>query len=133
MQMLSRLERAGLLWIGMEHYPSPIDFDEEAARPRLDGKGLIGVSRRVPKDQMPRGFKVGEDWVFLAHQKAVTRFDELSGKLVFERGVFRVFKPNRIEVIVTEETPDEEIEAYIERGLTPVIVRRMEQREMELA
>src|SRR3989304_4226477 len=50
MQSLSRIERAGLLWIGQEHYPTPIDFDEESEREIRNPDGMthkMGISRRV--------------------------------------------------------------------------------------
>ena len=52
-------EKVGLLWVGEQFYPTPSSFAVEAAS--------MGVSRRIIA--MPRGFKVGESWVFLAHQK----------------------------------------------------------------
>lgn len=53
-------EKAGLLWIGESFYKSPLDWMNEAR--------LLGVSRKIAS--VPRGFKVGEDWVLVAHRKA---------------------------------------------------------------
>jgi hypothetical protein len=39
-------------------------------------------------------------------------------------GIFRIFKPDRVEVIVTGNESDEVIEDYLKRGLSPVKVER---------
>jgi hypothetical protein len=41
-----------------------------------------------------------------------------------EPGIFRLFQPDRVEVIVTGNEPDEVIEDYLKRGLSPVKVER---------
>ena len=89
---------------------------------------------------MPRGFKLGEDWVFVAHPKACMKeeADEIldtfdgrrglgdlaTGKPVPAPGIFHAFKPTRIEKIITDlDANDPEIIADLEkRGITPVIV-----------
>jgi hypothetical protein len=53
-------DRVGLLWIGAKFYPTPADFMAEAC--------TMGVSRRLVA--VPRGFKLGETWVFLAHPRS---------------------------------------------------------------
>ncbi len=53
------LRQAGLLWVGEKFY-SPESFVEEAVN--------MGVCKRIPA--VPRGFKLGETWVLLAHKKA---------------------------------------------------------------
>lgn len=95
--------RAGLLWIGEQHYPTPADFSAEAAR--------LGVSRRIRA--VPRGFKVGETWVFIAHPKAVntTRINGDGESLFAEEpdlgpGIFAAFRPTRIERIVRQSEFD---------------------------
>lgn len=115
--------RSGLLWIGEKFYKTPAEFQIESE--------ALGISRRI--SAVPRGFKLGETWVLLAHKKtlpvyeSVTRpgelgeFKELVG---FTPGIFRVFRPERIEKIITEEQSKNEefMRALSERGLTPVIV-----------
>jgi len=101
-------ERVGLLWIGRAFYPTPGAFAHEAA--------LHGVSRRIRA--IPRGFKLGEHWVLLAHPEACI-VD--GGKAP---GIFSIFKPTAFEKIVTQ-TQSEDAEAMAdlaERGITPVIV-----------
>lgn len=117
--------RSGLLWIGEKFYKTPAEFNLESS--------ALGISRRI--HAVPRGFKLGETWVLLAHRKAVPVY-ETSGVLGgipgtetqtlagFTPGIFRVFRPERIEKIITEEQAKNEefMEGLAKRGLTPVIV-----------
>lgn len=110
-------EKAGLIWVGGLYYPTPESFMDEAA--------LMGVSRRVKAP--PRGFKVGEHWIYLGHRKAIlgTEDDpELGPKTVYTPGVITLFRPTAIEYVVKGDETDEEIEALEERGITPVKVIR---------
>jgi hypothetical protein len=102
-------DRVGLLWIGTAFYKTPEDFIREA--------GELGISRRITT--IPRGFKLGESWVFLAHPKV---FRDTEGE--WSPGIFRIFKPTAIEKIVTKTQSEDadEMEALAERGITPVIV-----------
>src|SRR5262249_34852945 len=77
-------ERVGLLWIGAGFYPTADAFIEECR--------TQGLSRRITA--VPRGFKLGESWVFLAHPKVIRDGDG------WKPGIFRVFKPTAIEKIV---------------------------------
>lgn len=120
----SSIGKIGLLWIGEKFYPTIEDFQREAAK--------MGVSRRIPA--VPKEFALGETSVWLAHRKAILRPkprqlgtptapdlnapEELEGT----PGVFRIFKPQRIEYVVKgDETPDE-IERMEKRGITLVKV-----------
>ena len=78
----------------------------------------MGISRRLPGNVIPRGFKAGETWVFLAHREAVP--DPGNGK---KPGVFSIWRPSRIEKVVPEDVTDDEVEALEKRGIEPVIVR----------
>lgn len=100
--------RVGLLWIGVQFYPSPEDFAKEAKE--------MGICRRITA--VPRGFVVGEHWVFLAHPHVRVEGEDWVG------GVFRVFKPDRIEKIVTETMAkdDAEMAKLKLQRITPVIV-----------
>lgn len=127
------LGRAGLLWIGEKFYPRPDDFLREAARQ--------GVSRRIPA--VPKGFELGKTYVLLAHRKTIPEkcracaglpfsYAQLcetckGGGSVFTPGIFQVFRPSRLEKVVTGEEPDEEIEALHKRGITPVKVVPLEE------
>lgn len=113
-QMLidGKIQRAGLIWIGEAHYPTPRDFSKEAAE--------MGISRRITV--IPRGFKVGETWVLLAHRKAILHPLTHGEDPEWTPGIFMVFKPTHVEKVVDEDITEEEIEALEKRGITPVIV-----------
>lgn len=93
-------ERVGLLWIGEKFYPTPADFSKEAQ--------LMGVSRRIKT--IPRGFKVGESWVFFAHPKVQRAIDERTDDFAELRedgekwlpGIFRIFLPTKLERLMKE-------------------------------
>jgi hypothetical protein len=136
--------RAGLLWIGTQFYKTTGEFMSESAR--------LGISRRITA--VPKGFEIGKTWVLLAHPKAcscerchgagiiveesipaismgpdasiATKHEPCSDCKASGRaaGVFRVFRPNAIEKIVTEtQSKDEaEMKKLTDRGITPVIV-----------
>ena len=102
---------AGLLWIGQQFYPTPHDFTGEAS--------MLGVSRRIAR--IPRGFKVGETWVLLAHQLGVPVVGELS--LSYRPGIFRAFRPQRVEKIVRHSDVTPELREQAEHdGITLVEV-----------
>ena len=107
-------ERAGLIWVGTGFYPTAGDFMEEAAR--------MGVSRRVIAP--PRNFKVGEDWVYLAHRKAILVATPVEDDPIYVPGVITLFRPTAIEYVVKGDETDEELEALEKRGITPVKVVR---------
>lgn len=101
------LKEAGLLWIGEKFYPTPQHFAHEGLKQ--------GISRRI--SAIPRGFKLGETWVLLAHSKAV----KVDGNLM--PGIFWAFKPTRIEELITEsQATAEKLEELAKRSITPVIV-----------
>ena len=109
------LGRCWLLWVGEQFYKTPAAFDREAMG--------IGISRRI--SAIPRGFKTGETWILLAHRKAVAtqfncpkccelltvRRDDGVSQLVcrcgwtgpvYRPGIFKVWRPERIEKILPE-------------------------------
>lgn len=131
-----------LIGVGTKNY-SPTSFLEEAGR--------LGLSKRIA--QIPREFKVGESVVFLAHREVVPRVKVVeeahevetvlhSGEggeggvgsaLIPEKtetvmvpGVFCIFIPDRIEYVVRGDESDDEIERLLERGITPVMVKRVD-------
>lgn len=105
-------DRDLLIWAGTQHYPEPFDFLEEAMR--------LGVSSRVPG--MPKGAEPGKTWLFAAHRKAISRPSEDGKKDVFVPGVIVVARLKAVERIVTDDTPDEDLEKLVKQGLTPVVV-----------
>lgn len=105
------LAKAGLLWIGEQFYPNVKDFTNEALE--------LGVSRRIRT--VPRGFKVGETYVLLAHPKAVHSWED--DHLAWTPGIFRLWLPTRIEKLVFESQRDsDEVKELIERGISPVFI-----------
>ena len=127
-------ERAGLLWVGGKFYPEADDFTREAAE--------MGVSRRIRA--VPKGFKVGEHFVLIAHPRGVKRLprtDEERTELaeinaarvkdnlplescIVRKGIISVFKPQAIEKIVTETEAKDEgaMEELRRKCITPVAV-----------
>lgn len=107
-------DRVGLLWIGAQFYPTPADFAAEA--------NIMGVSRRITA--VPRDFKLGETWVFLAHPKVKDIVDPATGEIELVGGVFQIFRPTRVEKIITETQADDEaaMTKLADAGITPVIV-----------
>jgi hypothetical protein len=109
--------RAGLLWVGQQYY-SPTSFVVEALE--------MGVSKRIA--QVPREFKVGETWVYLAHKHAVTNqsdlgFESGSDESNSGPGIFYAFRPQRIEKLIRKsDATDETIEKLKKRGITAVVV-----------
>jgi hypothetical protein len=113
--------RAGLLWVGEKFYKTPADFVKEGVN--------LGFSRRIKA--IPQGFKVGETWVLLAHSKSITgSVPELdpntgveTGKriTVYKPGIFYVWLPQRVELILNEsQRGSDEAKAAEKRGITPV-------------
>lgn len=111
--------RGWMMWVGAEHY-SPLDFKTEAEQ--------MGVSRRIPA--LPHDFRIGTDWVYLAHQHAVppAKRDDLAFGDGDARGsaagLFYAFQPARLEKIVRESEAADELamQRLREAGITPVPV-----------
>ena len=106
---LKSKEKAGILWVGNQFY-TPQTFTEEAEQ--------FGVSKRIAA--VPNGFEIGKTWVFLAHQRG--GIDPKTNKKV--PAIFFVFRPTRIEKIVTSEQyrNRDEMEKLKVKGMTPVVV-----------
>lgn len=121
----AKIQMAGLIWVGEKFYKTTAHFLAETTQ--------MGISRRITT--VPKGFKMGETWVALAHRKAITEVDPAQVKLgVMEfnekPGIFHIFKPQRIEYVVKEDDNTEKLERLEKRGITLVEVKR-EQTEME--
>lgn len=110
------LGQCGLIWIGETHYPTIGHFNREADE--------MGVSRRI--QHVPKKFVFGETIVLLAHKKAIIGEIEMGKEIEYSPGIFRIFKPTAIERIVTGEESTDEIDAMVKRGLTPVMIERVE-------
>jgi hypothetical protein len=99
----------GLLWIGGGYYKKPIDFMMEAQR--------MGISRKLPA--VPRDFVLGETVVYLAHREAVSPLvcspgssipcvpkgtpRNADGTVKDLPGIFTVFKPTGIDLVIEDE------------------------------
>ena len=127
-------ERAGLLWIGEEFYPTPEAWIAE-------GRDM-GFSRRIKT--FPVGFQPGVSWVLSAHRKAVMKGYgiTLNGEytvrsqgdlialgqnpddysVVWGPGIFHVWRPDRVEYVVKGTETEEELAALEQRGIEPVKV-----------
>jgi hypothetical protein len=101
--------KAGLLWIGGCYYQDPSAWTDEASR--------LGVSRRISR--LPRGFKLGETVVLVAHRKGYKYHSGQTGP-----GVFSAFRPTAIEYVVTDKETQDQLSALERRGVTPVKVVR---------
>lgn len=111
----AKIQMAGLLWIGEKFYSTVGFFSAEAAS--------MGISRRIT--MVPRGFKLGETWVALAHRKAVIFPPNLLGEgPVFKPGIFHIFMPKRIEYVVRDDDSDAKLETMEKRGFYLVRVVR---------
>jgi hypothetical protein len=109
---VANMGKGGLLWIGLQFYPTIEAFEIEAR--------TLGVSRRITA--VPRGFEVGKTWLLFAHARGVIK---PSGPLTaaYVPAIFRVWKPERLERIYVESQRDSDaVKADIERGITPVYV-----------
>jgi hypothetical protein len=130
-----------VLFVGEKFYRGPTEFLKESA--------LMGVSRRITA--LPKNFKIGEDWVWLVHRKALeirlpddeskelTEYqkrlkDQIEQELasdippsnvLYIPGVFSVMRPTACEYVVKGTEEESEIEEKIAKGITPVKVRRV--------
>lgn len=112
------LGKALLDWVGKRYYKTPEDWLKEANEQ--------GVSRRI--HAIPKGFKVGHTWVFMAHENAIEReslFTPEGHEQAVTGAVYYVYKPDRIEYVTTGLETQEELEALVARGITPVRVVRV--------
>jgi hypothetical protein len=87
----------------------------------------MGISRRIPA--IPRDFVLGETFVCCAHRKALERFDDDKGEVITEAAIFHVWKPQRIEYIITGEESDDVLEGLENRGVTLVKVSIKDKQE----
>lgn len=143
-------EVAGLMWVGVEHYPTPADFTAEALR--------LGVSKRLGA-KPGEWFRLGESWLLLAHPRAsvapcaacagrgqltaepvraqlgtpvlpgaegmaaYATCDRCEGEgTLYTPGVFHAVVPRRVAKIIGDDTPAAERERLEKQGLALVEV-----------
>jgi len=102
--------KVGLIWIGEKFYKTPNDFTREAVEQ--------GISRRITA--IPKGFKVGEHFILVAHPRAIENRTPGAENNVFTAGIFHAFKPSRIEKILGDDASPEEVKEWEDRGCTVV-------------
>jgi hypothetical protein len=99
---------AGLVWIGDRYY-NPTNFLAEAKE--------MGVSKKI--NALPHGFILGETLIYLGHPKAIVNYDITERKLNQFPGVFSVFKPDRIDLIIKDANKVPNKAAALQRRLGP--------------
>ena len=115
--VIGRYPHVMLLWVGKQFYTTPGTYMDEAAK--------LGVSRRLKA--IPRNFELGKTWVWLAHMECIPDMDG-----AYLPGVFHMFKPQRMEYVITGKETEEELDSLEKRGFTVVNVTRLgEQTEFE--
>lgn len=105
--------KVGLMWVGEKYYPTAEHFTREA--------NALGVSKRFAA--LPKEFEVGKTWIYLGHAKAVHSINA-KGNIEFMPGIFRAFRPARIEYIVGGWETNETLSSLEKRGFTLVKVIR---------
>lgn len=110
-----------LVWVGKEYTPK--SFVQEAL--------TLGISKRI--HAIPTDLQLGEDWVFCAYLKLIPKNnhtftlpfgDDHERRHAFTPGIFYAFRPQRLELVVTEtQAKDEQRMAELrEKGITPIAV-----------
>lgn len=140
-----------LIGVGERHYRTPHEYLREVLEQ--------GISKRIA--QIPRDLEVGKSVIFLAHPKVFrdiapepavdvspdyegedhdTFFNledahsETTGKLEVRDfpGVFSAFIPTEIQYVTDGTETEEQLERLVKRGITPVRIERVEDRQLEL-
>ena len=114
----------GLMWVGEAFY-TPQSFAQEAAK--------MGISRRIAA--VPKNLKLGKTWILLAHRSVIEPSDtgEQLEDLIAQGqagmknsklpGIFYVFRPQRIELLIWESQATPEYLAELKkRNITSVAI-----------
>lgn len=112
-------ERYGFMWVGQKYY-NPTSFAKEAE--------TVGVCKRI--GDIPKGLKLGETWVLLAHLKVPiykTGFMNPNGLANSEPekkpAVFYAFRPVRVEKLIWKsKATKKRLKELEKQGITPVII-----------
>lgn len=108
--------KVGLIWVGSKFYPTTRAFEREAEE--------MGLSRRI--NSIPKDFKIGETFVFLAHRQAIQVLHPGSDS-TREPGIFRIWKPEEIQYVIKPDDTQEKIDKLEAKGVTPVWIRHKEE------
>lgn len=122
-------ESALLMWVGAKFY-SPEEFVKEAQE--------MGVSKRI--GEIPKGLKLGETWVLLAHRKVAFYNNSIKDPKVglrfepdYKPAIFYAFQPQRIELLIWEsDATPQRLEELKKKDITPVIVPDKEREHADL-
>lgn len=118
-----------IMGVGKRYYATPEAFIREGLN--------MGISKRI--GAVPRDFKLGITWVYLAHPEAANHINRVVADVVFDDqvrgmqykmleyekapGIFAAVRPTRLEMLIYEKDNTEETRQALEkRGITPVIV-----------
>lgn len=113
-----------LMFVSKEFY-TPESFVAEAVKQ--------GISKRISPNSLPKNFRVGHDWVFLAHKEVPFRGDlsreecdmgMLQAEPEFKRAIFYAFKPKRLELLLWKGTDAQTIADYEQAGYAVVLIER---------
>ena len=116
----NNLERYGFMWVGSKFY-SLESFIKEATE--------MGVSKRIA--EVPKGLKLGETWVLLAHPKCLfwekapqqTLDPNLPNVRVEKPAIFYAFQPQKVEMLIWKsQATSQRILELEKKGITPIIV-----------
>jgi hypothetical protein len=105
------------MWVGEMFYPTPDDFLAEGL--------AVGISKRM--GHIPRGFKIGEDMIMLAHNKCsfLEQQEDDTFKMYEAPGIFMAFRPSAIEYVVKDDDTDEYLLSLEKRGIRLVRVEQL--------
>ena len=119
----SGCRRAGLIWIDERYYKRPSAFMDEAEE--------LGIS--IPITAVPRGLKLGETWVLLAHPRVFYK-EGIGLQATFRTGpaVFSAFQPVRIEYVIGRMETKHKLQTLVNRGVTLVRLHKLGEKEEAL-
>lgn len=109
-----KVDKFGLMWVGDKFYKQG-EFSREAI--------LQGVSKRIA--QVPKSLEIGKTIILIGERKAIVSPRTVNGETQYIPGVVMAFIPQRIEYVCRGDETNEEIEALLKRGITPVQVIRI--------
>ena len=109
-------EKGWLMWVGRE-------YTVESFRKEAD---LQGVSKRI--HAIPKDLELGVDWVYLAKQRLIPGSSQMwlpgeaEERAGYGPGVFEVFRPTRVEKVVSDLSGQDTLDELYAQGVTPVTV-----------
>jgi len=115
--------RMGLMWIDERYYKRPGVFMDEGHD--------LGIS--MPITAVPRGLKLGQTWVLLAHPHVFYRKGVgLEATFGTGPGIFGAFQPVRIEYVIGRQETKHKLQSLVNRGVTLVRLHNLGENEEAL-